>query len=394
MSKKQTIILCIVIAFVFSVSSAVATYLVINNTEKDEMYVDAEKYNRLLKFFELDDIASLIDQHYYKDLETDVLTNGALKGFIDELNDDYSCFYPEEYFKYFDENTEGSYMGQGMLVDKDDETGYIIVKRVFADTPAYEQNITAGNLITSIDGLDTSQMDTECAVSCLRGTDGTDITLNLLAGNKEITITFVRKNPEIQVVFSDMLENGIAYIDIAEFSGNSVSDFESCLKTISDENAKSLIIDIRDNPGGYISQASEIADMLLSSGDIYYTINKTSEKFVITSDENKIIDIPIVVLLNNNTKGAAEVFAAALKDNNAATLVGTKTYGKGAVLTTMRIPNTGDGIRLVTGYYYSPNGDPINNTGVQPHESITTNTNTDDAESDIQLQKAIELLAK
>ena len=181
MNKTRIIILCIVIAFVFAAGAAVTTYLVIKNTSDDEMYVEGERYNRLLKFFELDDIADMIDEYYYKELETDTLISGALKGFVEELNDGYSCFYPEEYFKYFDENTEGSYMGQGMLVDKDDNTGYIIVKRVFADTPAYEQNISAGNLITAIDGMDTSLMDTESAVSCLRGTDGTDITLSILA---------------------------------------------------------------------------------------------------------------------------------------------------------------------------------------------------------------------
>ncbi|MBQ4062630.1 MAG: S41 family peptidase [Christensenellaceae bacterium] len=393
MNKTRIIILCIVIAFVFAAGAAVTTYLVIKNTSDDEMYVEGERYNRLLKFFELDDIADMIDEYYYKELETDTLISGALKGFVEELNDGYSCFYPEEYFKYFDENTEGSYMGQGMLVDKDDNTGYIIVKRVFADTPAYEQNISAGNLITAIDGMDTSLMDTESAVSCLRGTDGTDITLSILAGNKEMEVSFIRKTPNTQVVFSDILENSIGYIDIAEFSGSSVSDFEKAVKTITDEGAKAVIIDIRDNPGGYISQASEIADKFLSSGDIYYTLNRTNEKFVISADEKCDVSLPVVVLVNENTKGAAEVFAAALKDNGAATLVGTTTNGKGAVLTTMQIPNTGDGLRLVSAYYYTPNGEAINKIGVAPHEKVFMDENLGDAQSDTQLQKAIEILS-
>ena len=394
MNKKQIIALCAAIAFVFAACAAVTTFLIMRNSNKDEIYVAGDRYERLLKFFELDDIADLVDEHYYKEMESDELVRGALEGFLSELGDGYSKFYPEEYFKYFDENTEGSYMGQGMLVDKDDKTGYIIVKRVFADTPAYEQNISAGNMIKAIDGLDTSLMDAESAVSCLRGADGTDITLTVLAGETEMEVKFIRKNPKSQVVFSDMLENSIGYIDIAEFSGSSVSDFKNAVKTITDEGAKSVIIDIRDNPGGYISQAAEIADMLLSSGDIYYTLNRTGEKFVISADSSTDLSIPIAVLINEETKGVAEVFAAALKENNAATLVGTATYGKGVVLTTMQVPNTGDGIRLVTAHYYSPDGNPINKDGVTPNSTVVPAESAGtSAESDTQLQKAIEALA-
>ena len=206
-------------------------------------------------------------------------------------------------------------------------------------------------------------------------------------------VSFIRKTPNTQVVFSDILENSIGYIDIAEFSGSSVSDFEKAVKTITDEGANAVIIDIRDNPGGYISQASEIADKFLSSGDIYYTLNRTNEKFVISADEKCDVSLPVVVLVNENTKGAAEVFAAALKDNGAATLVGTTTNGKGAVLTTMQIPNTGDGLRLVSAYYYTPNGEAINKIGVAPHEKVFMDENLGDAQSDTQLQKAIEILS-
>lgn len=395
MKKKQIIALCAAVAFMFAVGASVVTYLIMKHSNKDEIYVAGDRYNRLLKFFELDDIADLVDTNYYKESESDELVLGALKGFVNELGDGYSKFYPEEYFKYFDENTEGSYMGQGMLVDKDEETGYIRVNRVFADTPAHEQNISAGNLIKSIDGMDTSLMDAESAVSCLRGADGTDITLTVAAGQTEMEVKFIRKSPDSQVVFSDMLNNGIGYIDIAEFSGSSVSDFKNAVKTITDENAKAVIIDIRDNPGGYISQASEIADMLLSSGDIYYTINRTGEKFVISADEKTELSIPVAVLINGNTKGVAEVFAAALKENGAAKLVGTTTYGKGVVLSTFQVPNTGDGIRIVTAHYYSPNGNSINENGVTPDSTVAPSASADlSADNDAQLQKALEILSQ
>lgn len=169
MTKKHTLILCIVTAIVFAAISAVVTYFAFDLSHQDDIYIAGEKYARLLEFFEIDDVSEMISKNYYKEIETDMLVEGSLEGIMEHLDDGYSRFYDERYFQYFDENTEGSYIAQGMLVDKDAETGYIIVKRVFPETPAYEQNIVAGNYITAIDGMDTLSMDAECAVSCLRG---------------------------------------------------------------------------------------------------------------------------------------------------------------------------------------------------------------------------------
>ncbi len=392
MGRTQKIIICVLIAVVFAAGGAVTTYLIMQHGSENELFVAGNRYERLMKFFELDDIADLIDEHYYKEVHTDELIDGALTGFIEDLGDGYSKYYPEEYFKYFDVNTEGSYIGQGMLISKDEDTGYVLVKRVFADTPADEQNIAPGNLIKSIDGMDTRLMDKESAVSCLRGGDGTEITLDISAGDRDMEIKFVRRTPNSQVVFSDVLDNGIGYIDIAEFSGSSVADFKEAVKTVMDENVKAVIIDLRDNPGGYISQAAEIADMLLDEGDICYTLNRTGERAVTSASAGKSLDIPIAVLINKDTEGAAEVFAAALKDNGAARLIGVTTRGKGVVLMTIQVPNSGDGIRLVTGHYYSPKGNPINEKGVSPDETVVMSGAVMSAEEDTQLQKAIEIL--
>lgn len=392
MTKKQILLLCIATAVVFAGISAAITYFAFHLRQQDDIYVAGEKYERLLEFFEIDSISDLVEQYHIEEVETDRLVEGALEGVLEHLGDDYSRFYDERYFQYFDENTEGSYIAQGMLVDKDAETGYIIVNRVFPDTPAYEQNIVAGNYITAIDGMDTQRMDAECAVSCLRGKNGMEITLDILAGNTPISLTFTRKSTNSQVVFTDMLGDHIGYIDIVEFSGSSVSDFKSALSTMEKEGATAIILDIRNVPGGYISQASAIADLLLDSGDIYTTKGKDGAVFTISAKKGVETSLPLILLVNQETKGVAEVFAAALQENGAAKVIGTQTYGKGTVMSMFQVPNSGDGIRLVTAYYYSPNGNAIDKQGITPDEIVEMSEIAEDPETDLQLQKALSLL--
>lgn len=389
MGKRQLLILCAAVAFVFASIAGVLTYVITKNSMKNEMYVPSEEYEWLLQLFEMNDVEQLIAEDYYTEIDNHELVVGALEGMVEQLGDGYSCFYREEYFQYFDEDTEGTYISQGMLIDKDDATDYVKVAYVFADTPAYEANITAGNLITTIDGMDTRDMDAECAVSCLRGNDGTEVTLEILAGDSGFTAAFPRKNLDLQVVFTDMLDSSIGYINIIEFSENSVRDFQKALEALEAEGAQSIVIDLRDTPGGYISQASEIADMLLVEGTIYYTVDKNDSEFEIVADEEIATDKPIVLLVNEGTKGVAEVFAAALQDNERAQVVGARTYGKGVLMSTVSVPNSGDGLRLVTGFYYTPDRKMINNRGIIPDVEIEMEQ-ADSADSDAQLQAAMD----
>ena len=395
MTKKQIIILCVIVAVAFTVVSSTLTYYFTTNS-RGEIYLSGDEYERLMNYFEQDEIAELIAENYYDEVDRTALIDGTFKGMVESLGDGYSRYYDEEDFQYFDATAEGSYIGQGMLLTED-ESGYVRVSRVFPDTPAYEANITAGALILSIDGRDTREIDVENTVSRLRGKDGIDVKLRIRIGDEETDVEFTRRSSELQVVFTDMLSDEIGYIDIVEFSGNSVSGFTDALESLNEEGATSIVIDLRNNPGGYISQASEIADMLLDGGQIYYTIGKDGEKFSITADSATSCSLPIVVLADETTKGAAEVFAAALKENGRAQIVGNRTYGKGVVISMLRIPSSGAGIRLVTAHYYTPTGAPINEVGVTPDQVISAEINPPDSEDstsvqDAQISAAMELL--
>lgn len=387
MEKKKVLFLCIAIAVSCILAASCLTYYFTKTASKQEMYISGEQYDRLMTYFELDEIEKLIDDNYYTEIDADQLAQGSLQGMVEALGDGYSRYYPSEDFAYMDERTEGSYIGQGLMLEKDDLTGYMTVVRVFADTPAYDANILEGDLITLIDGRDTRLIDVENAVSRLRGQDGTTVTLSLISSQKELHIEFVRKSPELQIVFTDMLTEDVGYIDLIEFSENSVEGFQDAITTLEEEGARAVVIDVRDVPGGYISQVTQIADMLLDEGEIYSTVGRGGETSHISADKQIEFSIPAVLIVNENTTGVAEVFAAALQENDRAVLVGQQTAGKGVALSMLQLPTTGDGIRLVTARYCSPNGKMINEGVVPDYQVIQLAAS--DQQKDAQLAKAL-----
>lgn len=393
MTGRRLAFLLAAIVITVAAATAIITYsIAINNSRSvGEIYIAGEEYDRLMKYFEMDDVATEIENAYYQDADGEAMLVGALEGMVESLGDGYSRFYDEEDYKYFDERSEGSYIGLGMMLEKDEETGYARVSRVFADTPAYDSNILVGDLIAEIDGRDTREIDIDNAVSRLRGQDGTEVTLKIISSDTILDTTIVRRTTEMQVVFSDMINATTGYIDVAEFSGTSTEDFRAALETVIEEGAEQLIIDVRGTPGGYISQVADICDMLLSEGRICYTVGKDGEGNTWTATTETLWDKPIVVLVDERTQGVAEIFAAAIQGNQRGQIVGQRTVGKGVVLSLVPIGNTGDGMKLVTGEYYSPTGERINENGVTPDIEVEQAAAADE-EEDAQLQAAIQAL--
>lgn len=331
-----------------------------------EIYIEANAYGDMFKYYELNDLKQIILDSYYKNVDEEDLLEGSLEGMVEALGDGYSAFYQEEDFVSFDEKSEGSYIAQGMMLKKDEETGYIEVTRVFPDTPADEHKIQAGDLITVIDGRDTRQIEVDNAAGRLRGIDGTTVEFTVLSGEKRINVSLVRKSSEVQVVFTDMVDDEIGYIHVLEFSGSSVDGFKEALENMKEEGAKAIVIDLRQNPGGNISQATEAADMLLDNGQICSTKDRKGQGSVWTADQEVLTDLPLVVLVDKDTAGAAEVFAAALQENGRATIMGEQTAGKGVQISLFQLPSSGDGIKLVTAQYLTPKGRMLHGTGVTP----------------------------
>ena len=389
MDKKRAIFLIVAVGVTAAlVASVLTSYFTAKRLKSSEIYVEKAQYEMILDYYTVQDIGNLINQYYYRDVKLNELTTGAMEGSLRALGDGYSMYYPEQVFQHI----EDSYIAQGMLLVEDKDTGYCRVSKVFADTPADEGGVLQGELVTAVGGVSTTQMDLAAAVARLRGQDGTTVDVTLFSDNDTRTITITRNSQNLQVVFTDMLDGGIGYIDIVEFSQSSVSDFKKALASLTEEGAKGIIIDLRENPGGYLSQATEMADMLIETGLITYSIDKANYKNEWKADSSSDWKGKVAVLADNGTAGAAEIFAGALKDSGRAQIVGQKTAGKGAALTLLQLPNSLDGIRLVSGYYYTPNGNEIEGNGIAPDREVVQEGAAADISADQQLQAAIAII--
>ncbi len=313
------------------------------------------------------DVLKLVEDNYVEPTDSKKLLYGSLRGLLSSL-DPYSTFFTPEEFKEFTSETQGEFGGLGMEVTM--ENNKLLVVSPIEDTPAYKAGIKPGDWIVEIDGEPTDKMTLFQAVKKMRGKPGTKVTLTIFRKGveKPFKVELVRDIIKVKSVKTKELENGkIGYIRLTQFQENSAKEFEKAL--LSFKNKEGIIIDLRNNPGGLLTSAVSIADMLLPKGKlIVYTQGrdpKNKEEFY--SQSEPIVDkkIPIAVIVNKGSASASEILTGSLKDNNRAIIVGDTTFGKASVQTLIPLPD-GAGVKLTVAHYYTPNGNLIMNKGITP----------------------------
>jgi carboxyl-terminal processing protease len=359
----------------------------------------------------IDELANYIDEYYYEDYDKDDLGNGLLHGVMEGLNDPYSVYYTADEYKELQISTTGTYYGIGAALKQDPNTKRVTVSKVYSGTPSEEAGLKKDDEIVSVDGVEATSEDLTKLVAKIRGKEGTKVTLEIRRGEEAdpFTVEVERKNVELPSVDSKLLDNGVGYIQVSEFQTNTASQFEDALEGLTNQGMKGLIVDLRANPGGLLTAVTEMVDRLLPTetvgklpaGTVVYTKDKSGNVQTFGDDDGKQIDCPIVVLVDENSASASEIFAGAMKDYNEdgyidATLVGKKTFGKGIVQTIYNLSD-GDAVKITTSKYYTPNGHNIHKKGIEPDVEVdyeyTGDTNADyDMQYDVQLQKAIEVM--
>ncbi len=365
-------------------SAVVSTYSV---SSDEDSFIDSEFISKLRT------IETMIKNLYYLDeVDNQTLEDGVFQGLLDSLGDVYSTYYTVEETEELLESTEGVYYGIGAYVQQDSETGYVKITGVIEGTPAEEAGFQAGDVIYAVDGEDVLGMDSSQVVALIKGDEGTWVTVTVLRGDELLDIDVQRRKIETVTVTYELLEDNIAYIQLTEFDDVTVEQFEEALDQLEADGAQGLLLDLRDNPGGSLYSVVEIADMLLGEGLILYTEDKDGSREEYTSDAERELDLPIVLLVNENSASAAEVLTGALKDHGKAIVVGTTTFGKG-IVQTVRTLSDGSTVKLTTSAYYTPNGVNIHGTGITPDVEVELDTDAylEDG-TDNQLEKAIETL--
>ena len=339
-------------------------------------------------------IENVIDTYFYKeDVDKDAMVDGIFKGMVESLGDPYSEYYSKEELESLYQDSFGVYYGVGAYVSLDTATGLAKVSGIIADSPAEEADLRAEDIIYKVDDVDVTGMSLQETVSLIKGDENTTVKLTLIRDGKEIEKEVTRRKVESPTVKFEMLDDGMAYIQITEFDTVTVDQFTEAMAMARGNDMKGLILDLRSNPGGNLSSVVSIAKQMLPKGLIVYTEDRDGNREEYSCDGSKELDVPMVVLVNGNSASASEILAGAIKDYGIGTLVGTTTFGKGIVQRPIELSD-GSAVKLTISSYYTPNGINIHGIGIEPDVECEFDSERyySDKAYDNQLEKAKEVL--
>lgn len=341
-------------------------------------------------------IASLINMYFYEDVDKEALGQGIYKGLLEGLNDPYSVYYTKEEYENLMIDTTGNYAGIGAVLTKDMETGQVTITNVYEGTTAEEAGLKAGDIIVSADGHRAEREELETFVRHIRGEENTKVLIEYERDGEKKVVEVTRKLVSVPNVKYEMLDGNVGYIYLAEFSGNTKEQFDKAVADLTAQGMKAVIFDLRYNGGGLVDSVTEILDEILPEGITVYMKDKNGERTDYKSDGEHYMDLPIVVLTSENTASAAEIFAGAIRDYNYGTLIGTKSYGKGIVQSTIPLAD-GSAIKVTMATYYTPKGECIHKKGIKPdieieYEFLGSEEEEYDVSKDNQVLKALEVL--
>lgn len=409
MMKK--ILACLIVAALLPLISG-CTYLITGGlmnrvgAEQTPVSEDGEtvtlskaEYEGLKRFQKLSDMLDTVNQNYYIDFDQEKLLTEAARGLLYGLADPYSFYYsPEEYKRMWEED-EGKYAGVGIQILTSSETLLCTVSRVFKDSPAQAAGIHKGDTLLQVEDLAVNAYSLQEAVDIMRGTVGEPVSIKVQRGEEVLDFTVKRAQIKVNWVEYAMLENNIGYISLYEFAGDCSIAFADALNALTDQGAAGIILDLRDNPGGWVDDAVRIADMFLDEGVIYYLEYRNGEREYVHT-KSGAVDTKLVVLVNENSASASEVMTGALQDRGRATIVGTQSFGKGVVQYVVPVSEDGSGMQFTAAQYFTPDGNKVHGVGITP-DVVSEMPEEDRAKifefgdmSDTQLKKAYEVITK
>ena len=391
----KMIMLVLIVIIVTSLVTAFATYQYLRNNGVSYSKVNTTSLEGLE--YTLSQFRSELEKKYIGEINDEELIEGAVKGYVDALGDPYTTYYTKKEMKTIMEETNGNFVGIGVYMTKDLEKNAILIIKPIENSPAEKAGILPGDLITKVDDVEYTGDKLEEASNKIRGEEGTKVKLEIYRDGETKTFELTRTKVTVSHVTTKVLDNNIGYIAISDFEGNCASEFEEKYKQLEKQGIKKLIIDIRNNGGGIVDEALEIANMLVDKDStLLITKDKSDKEEVTKATEKPIINMPTVVLVNEYSASASEILAGALKDNGKATLVGTKTYGKGIIQELHQLSD-GSGLKITVSEYYTPNHNAIHKIGITPDVEVELSEDvkqqtTIQEDDDNQLQKAIEIL--
>lgn len=339
-------------------------------------------------------LEELIDEEYLDEKDESSLREGLYAGLLAGLKDPYSTYYTAEQYKELNTSNEGSYVGIGAVLQKDDTGGAKIIQ-LYEGGPGEQAGLKKGDVIKAVDGADVTDKETSDIAAMVRDSEKDSVMLTIQRENEEKTrdVKVEIRDVEIQTVSHEMLSGDTGYIRISEFSEVTSDQYKKAFADLKEQGMKKLVVDLRDNPGGLLTAVCGVLRQILPEGLIVYTEDKNGKRKEETCDGKNELDMPLAVLVNGNSASASEIFAGVVKDYGIGTIVGTTTYGKGVVQTIQPLTD-GSAVKITIAKYFTPKGNDINKKGITPDvEAELSGDITDWTElthkEDAQLQTAL-----
>ena len=364
-------------------------------------FVQQRQYNGVLSdsshVQKIEYLEKMIDQEYLGEVDNAEMAEGIYAGLVYGLGDVYSRYYTADEYAQETASTDGAYAGIGVSIQKN-KNGGVQIAECYEGGPGAEAGLQTGDVITAINDTDVTDMELSDVVSLIRENKDNTIVLTVFRENEEKSreISVDVTDVELPSVFGEMLDKKTGYIQITQFTGVTPQQYKDMFAELKDKGMERLVIDLRDNPGGLLTSVCDILREILPEGLIVYTEDKYGNREEETCDGKHQLDMPLAVLVNENSASASEIFAGAVQDHEVGTIVGTTTYGKG-VVQELRQLSDGSAVKLTVSNYYTPNGNSINKVGIKPDVEVKLASellNKDEIthEEDNQLQKARKVL--
>lgn len=332
---------------------------------------------------------TIIDKYYLGEIDEEKIKESTLKGYVEGLGDEYSEYIPKSDYDNFMTNIDGNYVGIGIYMAVYKDSDEIVVLSPIEDSPAEAAGIITGDIILKVNGVEYTGEQLDEASNAIKGEEGTKVKLEIKRNEEIIELEVERKKVVVNPVKSEIKEGNVGYIKLTSFDSQTSQEFKNRYEELIAKNIKSLIIDLRDNGGGIVQEALTIADYLLpKESKLLITVNKKEKEVIEKAKMEPIVNVPVIVLVNENSASATEILTGALKDNGRAEIVGMTTFGKGVIQEVLTMTD-GSALKLTTEEYYTPNRNKINKVGISPDVEVQ---NSDETGKDLQLEKALELL--
>ncbi len=332
-----------------------------------------------------------LENEYYGEINEDDMIESALKGYVAGLGDEYTEYLTEDELEELMISVNGNYVGIGIYMTQN-QNGDVIVLLPIEGSPAETANLQTGDIINKVNGIECNGLELTDVSNLVKGEEGTKVNLEIIRDDTIFSVEVERKTVEIKYIDSKIIDGNIGYIEMLGFEENCTAKFKEELNKLKEEGITSLIIDLRDNGGGLVTEAISLSELFVPKGNVILkTYDKDNNETVTKSTNSNTENIKMVVLVNENSASATEIFAGAIQDNKVGTIIGTKTFGKG-IMQEIQPLAIGGAIKITIEEFKTPNGNKIHEIGITPDIEVENEEDIVEESQDSQLQRAIDFL--